>query len=258
MDRHTSSVSMDIIIKSIIHNQTKKDNIDPIIIIPISDNDDSTPTLVKGPGGVSIIPLTPPGPVSLYLWHTNAEYRAGNFNVRKDILRSTLTTLHERFQQELKGRSANRTKSIEQLEQQDTSAVSPPMNTPDLNRALCNVLNIQIIEVDDIHKHIVSYPNDIRQFSKEYPIYLASQGCRSVYIMSKDEEARPFFKSWFNKLLNEEFKYEWPVSDGTLKDLKDKLQSYMLTINVDKPKKEDYAKLIGKAEAIKHINSEFV
>ena len=162
---------MDSIIKSIIHNQNKKITIDPILIVPISDNDESAPSLVEGPGGVSVIPLNPPGPVSLYLWHTNAEYRAGNFNVRKDILRSMLTTLHEKFQSELKGRSSNRTKSIEQLEQQDTGAVSPPMNTPDLNRGLNSVLGIQIIEVDDIHKHIVTYPNDIRQLSNMSPIY---------------------------------------------------------------------------------------
>lgn len=248
---------MDNIIKSIILNQNKKNSLDPIYIVPISDNNEATPSLVQGPGGVSVIPLNPPGPVSLYLWHTNAEYRAGNFNMRKDILRSTLTMLHERFQNELKGRSSNRIKSIEQLEQQDTSAISPPMNTPDLNRALHSVLGVQIIEIDDIHKHIVSYPNDIRLLSKEYPIYLASQGCRSLYIMNKDEEARPFFKSWFNKLLDEEFKYEWPIVEDTLTNLKATLQSYMLTINISKPKKEDYAKVIGKFEGIKHINREF-
>lgn len=248
---------MDSIIKLIQQNQSKKVSVEPIFIVPISDNDESNPSLVEGPGGVSVIPLNPPGPVSLYLWHTNAEYRAGSYNVRKDILRSTLTDLHGRFQNELKGRSANRTKSIEQLEQQDTSAVSPPMNTPDLNRGLHTVLGIQIIEVDDIHKHIVSYPNDIRLFSKESPIYLASQGCRSVYIMGKDEEARPFFKSWFFKLQDLGFKYEWPITDGTIKELKEKLSSYMLTIQTDKPKKEDYAKVIGKAEAIKHLRTEF-
>ena len=248
---------MDNIIKLINNNIYKKNSVDPIFIVPISDNDESTPNYVEGPGGVSIIPLNPPGPVSLYLWHTNAEYRAGNFNIRKDILRSMLTKLHERFQTELKGYSSNRVKSIEQLQQQDTSAVSPPMNTPDLNRALNTVLGIQIVEIDDIHKHIVSYPNDIRNFSKEYPIYLASQGCRSVYIMGKDEEARPFFKSWFFKLQDLEFKYEWPISQGTVKDLKEKLQSYMLTINIVKPKKEDYAKVIGKAESIKHLRTEF-
>ena len=87
---------------------------------------------------------------------------------------------------------------------------------------------------------------------------MASQGCRSIYILGKDEEARPFFKSWFLKLLELEFKYEWPLSDGTVKELKDKLQSYMLTINIDKPKKEDYIKIIGKTEAIKHIHTEFI
>jgi hypothetical protein len=248
---------MDNIVKSIIQNQNKKVTLDPINIVPISDNDETSSNFVEGPGGVSIIPLNPPGPVSLYLWHTNAEYRAGNFNIRKEILRSMLTKLHERFQTELKGRSSNRTKSIEQLEQQDTSAVSPPMNTPDLNRAMTTVLGIQIIEVDDVHKHIISYPTDIRNFSKEYPIYLASQGCRSIYIMGKDEEARPFFRSWFFKLQDLAFKYEWPITEGTVKELKEKLQSYMLTINIDKAKKEDYAKMIGKAESIKHLRTEF-
>jgi hypothetical protein len=248
---------MEAVLKSVFNNIKKNTTINPIVIVPISDNDENTPTFVEGPGGVSLIPLNPPGPVSLYLWHTNAEYRAGNFNVRKELLRTMITTLHEKFQNELKGRSANRVKSIEQLQQQDTSAVSPPMNTPDLNRGLCGVLGIQIAEVDDINKKITLYPNDIRTWSNNYPIYLASQGCRSIYIRQKEEEARPYFKSWFFKLQDLGFSYEWPITDGTIKDLKDKLQSYVLTIQVDKPKKEDYAKAVGKAESLKYITSEF-
>jgi len=238
-------------------NPNKDISVPFIKIQVISDTCESSENPVVGPGGVSVVPLDPPGPVSLYLWHTNPEYRAGNFQTRKIILREFIVSLNARFESELKGRQWNRKCAIEQLQEQDSSAVSPPMNTPELSRAICYVLGIQYIEIDEIHKKLFSYPEDFRTWSNEYPIYLVSVGCRSIYVKQKDEEARPFFKNWFFDL-EKTYKYEWPVSSGSLKEMKDLLESFGLTAQSAKPKKEDYAVALGKAEAIRHVNKEFV
>ena len=244
-------------ISSWVSQNLNKDNSVPFIKIQVvSDTCEGTENPVVGPGGVSVIPLDPPGPVSLYLWHTNPEYRAGNFLTRKNILREFIVTLNGRFETDLKGRQWNRKKAIEQLQEQDSSAVSPPLNTPDLSKAICYVLGFQYMEVDEIHKKLFSYPEDFKTWSNEYPIYLVSIGCRSLYVKHNHEEARPFFKTWFFDL-EKTHTYIWPVSSGTLKELKDTLETFGLTAPGSKPKKEDYAIVLGKAEAIRHINSEF-
>ena len=237
-------------------NENKDISVPHIKIQVISDTCESSKNPVVGPGKVGVIPLDPPGPVSLYLWHTNPEYRAGNFLTRKTILREFIVSLNGKFEYELKGRQWNRKKAIEQLQEQDSSAVSPPLHTPELSKGICHVLGFQYMEVDEVHKKLFSYPEDLRQWSNEYPIYLASIGCRSIYIQEKDEEARKFFRSWFFEL-EKTHKYEWPQTSGTLKELKETYESFKLSLP-SKSKKEDYSAAVGKAQTIRHMNNEFV
>lgn len=244
------------LMKWIDENPNKDISVEPIKIKIISDSNEASPMPEIGPGKVSIIPLDPPGPVSLYLWHTNPEYRAGNFLTRKTILRETLIVLHEKFEKELKGRTWNRKKAIEQLESLDTAAVSPQQSLPDLSKALCYVLGFQYAEVDENLKRILTYPTDIRTWSKEYPIYLASFGCRSVYIRQNAEEARSFFQKWFFDLVDSGYKYEWPLQENTVKELKELISNYNLTYPA-KAKKEDLCLIVGKTQAIRHVQNEF-
>jgi hypothetical protein len=248
---------IDTLIEWIQMNPNKDKNIEQLSIKVISDTNEAEPTPEIGPGQVSIIPLDPPGPVSLYLWHTNAEYRAGSFQTRKTVLRETLVMLHERFQNELKGRGWNRKKAIEELESLDTSAVSPQQSLPDLAKALTYIYGFQYAEIDENAKRILTFPKDVRTWSKEYPIYLASYGCRSVYVRTGVEEARTFFNSWFFELIDKNYKYDWPTTEATVKELKEMLSEYNLSLSA-KAKKDEYCAAVGKAQAIRHINNEFL
>ena len=241
-------------------NPFKNTTILPIKIQVFSDTDEKIEAPVVGPGSLSSIPLDPPGPVSLYLWHTDPEYRAGNFITRKMLLRKAIITFNEKFDQELKGREwkpSVRVKVIEQLQEQESSAVSPPMTTTELSRAICFVLGFQYVEVDEIHKKVFWYPLDIRTWTNEQPIYLVSQGCRSIYVKKVEEDARPFFKTWLFDLVEKDYVCLWPITDGTVKELKAKLETFCLTIRKTKPLKDDYCSTVGKAEAISHINATF-
>jgi len=249
---------MDQILTWIAHNPTKDTTVKRICIQTCSDTNDATDTPVVGPGGVGVVPLDPPGPVSLYLWNTNPEYRAGNFLNRKTILRSFLVEINERFDKELKGRAWSKNLVLSQLQEQESAAVSPPQKTFELNKALCYVLGFQYIEIDEIHKKMYVYPEDLRTWSALNPVYLASYGCRSIYTKNHLEEARTFFKTWFFNLEASGYSYTWPTTDGTLKELKEKISQFQLTLNTAKPKKEELSIYLGKAESIRHINSEFV
>ena len=237
-------------------NPNKDVSVEKILIKVFSDTNDFEETPQVGPGKVGIIPLDPPGPVSLYLWHTNPEYRAGSFQTRKTILREQIVKLNEEFQNSLKGRQFNRKKAIEQLQEQESSAVSPSQDTPELNKALCHLLNIQIVEVLEIHKKIQFYPSDVRTWDNEKPIYLVSYGCRSIYVKNKDEDARSFFKLWLFSL--DEFHISWPTTDGTVKELKEECEKLGVVLHISKPLKEHYSVALGKAQAIRHINQTFI
>ena len=236
-------------------NPNKDVSLEKIVIKVFSDTNDFEETPQVGPGKVGVIPLDPPGPVSLYLWHNNPEYRAGSFQTRKTILREKIVELNEAFENNLKGRQFNRKKAIEQLQEQESSAVSPPQDTPELNKALCYILNIQYCEVDEIHKKIYFYPSDIRTWSSDKPTYLVSYGSRSIYVKNKEEDARNIFKLWLFSL--EDYIISWPTTDGTVKELKELCEQYHVDIHISKPLKEHYSIALGKAQAIKHINATF-
>jgi len=251
------SIDLKVISGWIDKNPNKNNTVPEIKIKIYSDTCESEQNPIVGPGQLSVVPLDPPGPISLILWHTNLEYRAGGFMTRKKILRDKIVELNERFQNELKGRGWNRARVIEQLQEQESSAISPPQNTPELNKALCHILEIQLVEVDEIHKKVFCYPTDLRVWTNERPIYLVSWGSRSIYVKDSNEEARPFFKQWFFDLEEHNYKIEYPLTEGTVKELKDKLTEFQLNVSVTKPKKEDYMTILGKAQAIRHISNEF-
>ena len=49
----------------------------------------------------------------------------------------------------------------------------------------------------------------------------------------------------------------WPVPDEKLDELKRRCQAAGLVPRADKPKKEDYAVLLGRSETVAHLLSEF-
>ena len=101
------------------------------------------------------------------------------------------------------------------------------------------------------------YPEDLRTWSNMNPVYLASYGCRSLYTKNHLEDARTFFKTWFFDLESSGYSYTWPKTDGTVKDLKEKLASFNLSLPDEKRKKDELSICVGKSESIRHINSEF-
>ena len=52
----------------ITNNPSKNSSVLPIKIQVFSDTDENVEAPIVGPGGLTLIPLDPPGPISLYLW----------------------------------------------------------------------------------------------------------------------------------------------------------------------------------------------
>lgn len=238
-------------------NPHRKREVSPIEIRVDSDTQEGVDAPASAVGGLVPTPLEPPGPVALYLWKTDAEFRGGTSAVRRTILRDKLISIHERVEVELRGVKWSRKKILEQLAAQQTSAVSPPMLTPELDIGLCALFGYQKVDVDEANKKIRFFPADPRTWSKEYPIWGATAGGRAALHRQGEESIGVGLAYWLGERETEGWKIDWPDAEGTLEDIKGKLLQRGVGVgtSIQKPKKADYAAALGRAEALAHLAS---
>lgn len=239
----------------ILTNPSRDAHVAPIEIRLKSDTGDVSDQAINSPGGCIATPLDPPGPVSFYLWHTDPLYRGGGLQLRRQILRETLVEIAKLIESDCRGYQWRRTKILEQLAAQQTAAVSPPEDTKDLDEALCFVLGYQKIIIDDIHKKILHYPSNFNQWSSEKPIWASALGSRCLLHLPGEKHLSTCLGTWITKMEEDGWKIKWPVLDEKVADLKKRCDATGLIVRVDKPKKEDYATLLGRHEALAHLRS---
>lgn len=246
-------------------NPNRDRSVLPIELRRVSDTQEGEDGPASGPGGWVPTPLEPPGPVALLLWKTNPEFRAGSAQVRRTILRDTILEITKRVSDELKGIRWSKKKVLEQLAAQQTSAVSPPMDTPELDRALAELYQVQFVLVDEANKKVRFVPEDPRNWSKDSggngdseegrPIIGASHGCRAVFHGPREGRVALGLSAWVEGREAEGWKIFWPEAEGSLEDMKKTMTDRGIGVGrgLDKPKKADYAAALGRAEAIRHL-----
>ncbi len=233
-------------------NPNRKRKVIPIEICAVSDTQEGEDAPATIAGGLIPTPLEPPGPLSLYLWKTNPEFRAGTAPVRRTILRDTILETTLRVVTDLRGVKWHRKKVLEQLAAQQTSAVSPPMDTPELDVGLCAVFGYQKLVVDEAGKKIVFFPPDPRTWSPEFPVWGATTGARAALHRSGEESIGKGLALWISARESDGWKIDWPEADGTLEEIKKKMldRNAGLGPRLDKPKKADWALALGRVESI--------
>jgi hypothetical protein len=244
----------------VLENPNRKRTVLPIEIRVLSDTQEGEEAPATLPGGWVPTPLEPPGPVSQWLWKTNAEYRAGTAQMRRTILRDALLEIGARVDAELRGAKWSRKKIHEQLAAQQTAAVSPPMDTPELDKGLAALIGVQIVQVDEANKKVRFVPPDPRTWSAELPVWGATTGARAVLHRQNEESVGEGLAKWLGDRESEGWKIAWPEADGTIEELKSKLAQRGLSVGgggtrLDKPKKADYAAALGRAEAVSHLST---
>jgi hypothetical protein len=236
-------------------NPNRKREVIPIEICAVSDTQEGEVAPATVAGGWVPTPLEPPGPLALYLWKTNPEFRVGSPPVRRTILRDTILSVNLRVESELRGVKWHRKKVLEQLAAQQTSAVSPPMDTPELDTALCALYGYQKVCIDEANKKIEFFPADPRTWSLELPVWGATSGSRAVLHRQGEESVGTDIATWLGDRERDGWKIDWPVADGTLEQIKKAMLERGTGVgpSLDKPKKADYAAAWGRAEAILHL-----
>lgn len=224
----------------------------PIEIRVISDTQEGEDAPASAAGGLIPTPLEPPGPVALYLWKTNPEFRAATAAVRRTILRETILELTARVDAELRGVKWSRKKIQEQLAAQQTAAVSPPMDTPELDRGLCELFGYQKIVVDEANKKIRFFPEDPRTWTAENPTWGSTAGARAVLHRTGENSVGIGLATWLGERETEGWRIDWPEAEGSLEDIKQKMlqRGCGVRAGLSKPKKADWAAALGRAEAI--------
>jgi hypothetical protein len=250
---------MDSALRSILQqNPHRNEKVSPIPIRICSDTNETEETPSTLCGWVPT-PLEPPGPLGAILWKTNPEFRAGSVNIRRTILRDTIIHLQTRIEKELKGHRWSRKKIIEQLALQQSADISPPQDTKDLNEALAFLYEIQIVFVDEANKKISWVPEDPRVWSADRPVWGLSVGSRAVFHLQREETVASKLSQWVSDREAEKWRFAWPTAEGTLEAIKAKMLEMNIGVGprIDKPKKADYAVVLGRAEAIHHLNQHF-
>jgi hypothetical protein len=197
--------------------------------------------------------------VSLYLWKTDPEFRAATSQVRRTILRDAILKLTDRVDKELRGVKWSRKKVLEQLAAQQTSAVSPPMDTPELDAALAHLFGYQKVVLDEANKKVHFFPRDPRTWSAELPIWGGTAGARAVVHGRGETSVGAGLSSWLGQREKEGWKIDWVEAEGTLEDIKAKMAQKGLGVGAgaaaagSKPKKADWALALGRAEILDHL-----
>lgn len=243
----------------LLQNPNRTASVPPIEIRPITDTQDgdSVPSTLCG-----FVPtlLEPPGPVALVLWKTDPEFRAATIPVRRTILRETILKLHERIDRELKGHRWSRKKIQEQLAAQQSADVSPPQNTRELDEALAYLYQVQLVVVDEANKKVHWVPEDPRTWSPERPVWGVALGARAVLHNTNETPVANRLSAWVSDREQDKWKIHWPVADGTLESMKAAMATLGTSIGglrLEKPKKADYATALGRAQAIRHLETHF-
>ncbi len=250
-------------LKSVVaSNPNRTAGVAPISIRVVSDTQEGEDAPTTLCGWVPT-PLEPPGPLSLCLWKTNAEYRAGTLAIRKGILRAEILTLAKRVESECRGHRWSRKKIQEQLAAQQSADISPPQDTRDLDEALAYLYEVQFVVVDEANKKIRWVPEDPRNWSASRPVWGVTLGSRAVLHRPGEEAVSVGLPAWVSERESGQPKWriDWPVADGTLEVLKASFTKLGTSIGGmaagEKPKKADYAAAVGRAEALRHLELEF-
>jgi hypothetical protein len=198
--------------------------------------------------------LEVPGCLSGLLFMTNPLYRSASVNSKKQILRETILELEERIHKELVGRKWSRRKLVELVSAE--LAEKPPQMDPALEEALCELYQVQKLIVHHPQKKIYFFPEDPRVWKSGRQLLISDSENLAVYDPSSPEFS---MLKWLQDKEEQGWSVQWPIAEGKLEDLKQALERKHLTahprIPGEKVKKDDYARILGRSEAISCLSN---
>jgi hypothetical protein len=209
--------------------------------------------------GIEWARLQPPGPLSLFLWSTNPEYRAGTEAQRRTMLNEIIVKFQDRVQRgEVNaGRKISKSKLAEALA--ITVENASEENFEALEKVVSCLGNVQWIRIHENEKKITCIPDDLRTWRRDLPILWVRERYRSAGEMpGKSEFGFPQLSKWIGDREHEGFQLEYPVATGTMENLKEAWNKLGRGLPHTKnpkgrPLKDDYAAALGRVEVFQYL-----
>ena len=199
-------------------------------------------------------PLNPPGSLSQFLCMIDSLYEAASPTLRKQIQTEKVLEIQQRVDTELVGRKWSRKKIHDALGEQLNSQTPPQSDLVD--QVLCELYGYQKVTIHRKTKLISFCPSDLRLWTTNRPIFVGDdEGCWAY------EPVQPKnFLAWLTTKEDEQWKVQWPTADGKLEDIRSEVLKRNLIAHTlpgsesTKLKKDDWARTLGRCEAIETLN----
>ena len=159
--------------------------------------------------------VTPSTPLSAILMLQDDIYESSPITARNGQLRDETTSLQEKAILMLKGRAWPLRKTAEGIASVGLEEERHSLWTPIGFRALCNLRECQLVVIHETKHTITFYPEDVRCWSKDVPVYIIDSSAHTIHIPPE-----PFsLVSWL-QIQEVDFMIEWPEQEGTMDELK--------------------------------------
>ena len=221
----------------------------PPIRVELQTRDDDN-TTVEEEGWIRR-PLGHGGVVGLMLYMSNPLFRSGTAATRRCFLREEVTDAQKRAQVKLRGRKwpAQRvSEAISNCLQWEKTVVGIRDYACSV---ICVLYDIQMIVVDTDTKTLQFFPEDVRTWRNDLPIYMMSGDGRWLFATQDNSEVWPArsFGMWLSKREETGWNVMWPLADGNMDALREIMENANVPIE-GRIKKEDLAKKAGRTQAI--------
>ena len=187
--------------------------------------------------------ISPATPLSAVLMMQDDIYQASPVTARPALLRDETTAMQENAALQLKGRSWPVRRTAEGLAAVGLEEERHSLWTSLGFRALCFLRECQIIIVHETLKNVSFYPEDIRLWAKDVPVYIIDSSAHTVSIPPEGYN----LLQWLLKQEGLGLAVYWPETEGTMEELRAAAEKLGETT---KAVKAVLQKKVGRAQSI--------
>lgn len=133
------------------------------------------------------------------------------------------------------------------------SAMNPTVEqTKRVAMILYQIYEVKTVCFDSDAKTLWTVPEDLRRWSPGPAIWIDAR-CEHMIDWSSAGAKEVNMGEWLSDREDDGWAITWPVAEGSFEEIKQKVIGRNVVPRVPKPKKDDWAKTLGKCEAIEHL-----
>jgi hypothetical protein len=134
------------------------------------------------------------------------------------------------------------------------SAMNPTVEqTKKVALILHQLYEVQTVCFDVDAKKVWTVPEDLRKWSTSPTLWIDAR-CEHMIDWSASTASKEVnLGEWLSDREDDGWAIEWPVAEGGFEEIKQKVIERNVLPRVAKPKKDDWAKTLGRCEAIEHF-----